>query len=372
MTFSLPQDTARRAETVPSDNASLAEGATKNAGNPGETPFAGERALRALADWFAQEGSDAKAWHVLKELTQRSLDRVTMDPSARCFTTEDLCLWAGVVYAGDSWKDVRKWWDSRHRRARAALKRAGLEHELVLHTEGGGGRGNMALRSWRLGAEIMAEEDDAGADGPQSERNLLTDVDTSSTQTPSDSTVIYRQAEEAPVVLSNFILKRVFASGEIAVGSWRHTLLRANLAGSSLFLGVLFLAVLGLMALETRSITTRDLGMLVLLGVGGFMWWDKWRPLFYAREDRITPLPEEWLPFAARPAQLERKRTAAQTEVLRLTRYVATCPICGSDLSLASGAPEWKRRTFGRCADAPREHVFSFDPVSLSGHRIEQ
>lgn len=132
---------------------------------------------------------------------------------------------------------------------------------------------------------------------------------------------------------------------------------------------IFFISAVSMMVIENHPVATRDLGVLVFVGIGGLMWWQKWRPLVHAREDRITPLPDEWLPIKAAPAQLERKRSDSG-EVLRLVRYVARCPVCGGDMHLASGAPEWPRRTVGRCADAPREHVFSFDPVKLTGHRL--
>ena len=89
-----------------------------------------------------------------------------------------------------------------------------------------------------------------------------------------------------------------------------------------------------------------------------------------AKLDQITALPEDWLKVDELPAQLERKRTE-KGEVLRLLRYTAPCPVCGSDLHLGDGGPDRPGRTVGRCIDAPREHVFSFDPVSHRGKRFD-
>ncbi|MCA9179617.1 MAG: hypothetical protein KDB14_34410 [Planctomycetales bacterium] len=331
----------------------------ENHGKGRKTGFAGEKELRALATWFAQEPSDAKGWRVLNELTLRTLDRIEMDPSARCFTTEDLCDWAVVDCSGDVWRDVKRWWDCRRLKVREAMRIAGSEFEPKLSREGGGGRGNKAVSMWRMepmddkaAAEVSAHEDDVSLAAPAPVGDVL-----------------YRRADYPPVKVSNWLLRRLFRDGQMNIGSSRHNILRLNLLGSTLFLLLFSLAVVVLMFIHNRAVGTRDLGLLGLIAIGGLMWWQKWRPIIYAREDRITPLPEEWLPLKAAPAQLERKRTDGG-EVLRLVRYAATCPICGGDIHLASGAPEWRRRTVGRCADAPREHVFSFDPVLQSGKRL--
>ncbi|WP_234418836.1 hypothetical protein [Parazoarcus communis] len=348
-----------------SDELSVAAEPDGNYGKACDTPFAGERELKVLARWLEQEQSDADGWHILNELTRRSLDRINMSESARCFTTEELCDWAGIAATSNLWKSVKTWWESRRRRVRLAMCRAGVDFEPILDRRGGGGRGNRAVNSLRMVPLI-----EGGAEESLQETNNP-DVDTATGAlvVPIVEEVLYWQPNDLPVKLSNLLLRRLFSAGEMGIGSLRHNLLRFNLLGSSLFMLIFSISAVGMMVIENRPIGTRDLGLLFLVGIGGLMWWQQWRPVLLAREDRITPLPDEWLPIKAAPAQLERKRTDSG-EVLRLVRYVATCPVCGGDMHLARGAPEWPRRTVGRCADAPREHVFSFDPVKLVGHRL--
>lgn len=52
---------------------------------------------------------------------------------------------------------------------------------------------------------------------------------------------------------------------------------------------------------------------------------------------------------------------------IQLVRYTAPCPACGATLHLSKGEPDWPRRLVGRCAESPREHVYSFDRVTRRG-----
>lgn len=56
-----------------------------------------------------------------------------------------------------------------------------------------------------------------------------------------------------------------------------------------------------------------------------------------------------------------------------LRRYVADCPICDAEtVMLARGGVEFPGRIVGRCRNSPREHVFSFDRVTLEGSPLRQ
>ena len=56
-----------------------------------------------------------------------------------------------------------------------------------------------------------------------------------------------------------------------------------------------------------------------------------------------------------------------------IRRYVADCPICDAEtVMLARGGAEFPGRIVGRCRNSPREHVFSFDRVTLEGAPLRQ
>jgi hypothetical protein len=56
--------------------------------------------------------------------------------------------------------------------------------------------------------------------------------------------------------------------------------------------------------------------------------------------------------------------------VLRLAKYMAEFPICGAEVLLDKGEPDFPRRMIGRCQENPREHIFSFDRITKTGMKL--
>lgn len=55
---------------------------------------------------------------------------------------------------------------------------------------------------------------------------------------------------------------------------------------------------------------------------------------------------------------------------VQLTKYSGICPVCSAQVSLGKGEPDFPRRIVGRCKESPREHVYSFDRVTLLGKKL--
>ena len=55
---------------------------------------------------------------------------------------------------------------------------------------------------------------------------------------------------------------------------------------------------------------------------------------------------------------------------VQLVKYVAVCKVCGTQVVLEKGEPNFRRRIVGRCKESPREHVYSFDRVTKKGSRL--
>ena len=53
-------------------------------------------------------------------------------------------------------------------------------------------------------------------------------------------------------------------------------------------------------------------------------------------------------------------------------KYLGECPICGAEVLLDKGEPDFPRRLVGRCQESPREHIFSFDRVTKAGMKLKQ
>jgi hypothetical protein len=103
-------------------------------------------------------------------------------------------------------------------------------------------------------------------------------------------------------------------------------------------------------------------GALVIAGI-----WTRWGRLF---DDRVLLLGSNDLAGATEGVVLDRERANDETFMV-LRRYVAPCPICQTaTVRLARGEPEFRRRIVGRCEESPREHVYSFDRVTLEGEPL--
>lgn len=336
--------------TSQEDGVSLAGAPAGNHDKAGETPFAGISELQALCTWFDENPNDAKAWCVLRALVTESIKAESRSAAVRRFTDEELAAGAGLKEEGFAWKTVEQWWKTREPGIAKALQAAGLEMQPFPDRKSGGGRGNKATTAWCLRPFVTSTEAERKDDGP--------DYDL----------VRYELDDRHPIRLSGPLQRLLFRGGVVAVGSWRYRLIRVRVLAPILVGILLGGATLVGMLYGHGPLTGADAAMVLLLGLLAWSWWDTWKPLKYALWDRISALPSDWL-VGDSPAQLEVARTPSG-KVIRLVRYVAPCPVCGAELQLDDGAPEHPRRMVGRCMDAPREHVFTFDPVTHTGRRM--
>ncbi len=71
--------------------------------------------------------------------------------------------------------------------------------------------------------------------------------------------------------------------------------------------------------------------------------------------------------------ELHYKPDDRRKQRLHILSYVADCPICGADgkgrssIGPVMGGREFHGRIVGRCANAPQEHVWSFDHITRTG-----
>jgi hypothetical protein len=114
------------------------------------------------------------------------------------------------------------------------------------------------------------------------------------------------------------------------------------------------------------------LASVTFVALGVLIWWSltrRWERLF---EDRILLLGMGDVAGDMRGVVLDRVEIDGVRSIV-LRHYVADCPICQTtSITLAKGGPEFPRRIVGRCDNSPREHVFSFDRVTLEGGPLRQ
>lgn len=121
-----------------------------------------------------------------------------------------------------------------------------------------------------------------------------------------------------------------------------------------------------------QPLTGQDL-VLIAIGIG-FPWlaYRYFIGIFQLFEDRIVIAPDwalSWKEFGA-TIEINRAREPGTPTTIHVSRYSATCPVCGWMVKLERGEPTHPKRIVGRCEENPREHVFSFDRSTKQGVRL--
>lgn len=97
----------------------------------------------------------------------------------------------------------------------------------------------------------------------------------------------------------------------------------------------------------------------------------------YAQET-VMPAPEWMQEGAYSDLMLEWRNEhvsrvgprARAKERLVLARYSGQCPRCNGTVRLMDGGKDFPRRVVGRCENAMSEHVYSFDPTTMTGEAL--
>ncbi|WP_156891533.1 hypothetical protein [Nevskia ramosa] len=155
----------------------------------------------------------------------------------------------------------------------------------------------------------------------------------------------------------------IFRDGRLRRGHWRWKLLAARVLISVFGAGAAVVIAL-LIALTTKS---GDISLKLAFEAAIFavFLYFKARAWHQTIEDRLRSAPDELISHG-NPTQLEIVGVGPQAE-WRIVRYTSTCTVCSGEVQIRPGEPDFPRRMVGRCAQSPREHVFSFDRITLIG-----
>ena len=133
------------------------------------------------------------------------------------------------------------------------------------------------------------------------------------------------------------------------------------------FITLSFVYVEFLSLIMPKPITTQSIVIIILMiAIPYWVWFGKLVPFFRLFDDRIRDASDSMLSLEEKEAQLEFYKEG-DIRVIRIVRYSSDCSICGAEVYLDDGSPDFPRRMVGRCAESPREHVFSFDRVTRKG-----
>lgn len=325
-------------------------------------PAGSLQAAQWLRGWLARNADNSKAARLLELLAQRALAAAERGEQPVLIDVGTLAreysLEIEQANEHDPGKWVRsarmaEWWDSRESGRAADARRAGIEAQVTLSRRTGGGKGNQTV--WGFRFEPLAQALPV-ADDPE----------------PRHDGAIHYTAEPARLALP---LRWLSPPGGFAMLSRRGLLLSLLvLANVILDLSIVWLALVVMLV--------PGAGGSASIAIGGFMLalaWGCWRfgtrPWLRLPSDRLVILPMGQLAFTQDFAQLHlvrRRNGATPAGWLSVVRHWAPCPICGSDVDLQEGGKAFPDRVVGRCAAAPHEHVYSFDPVLLRGRMLHQ
>jgi hypothetical protein len=111
-------------------------------------------------------------------------------------------------------------------------------------------------------------------------------------------------------------------------------------------------------------------GSLTFASVIGAYFTLAFRPFWRLPAMRTTLAPEWALSWRQMYGQLRLSHADDQRARFSLVRFYSSCAICRGTLEIRDGGRGWPGRLVGRCSDSPREHVFSFDPVTRTGRLL--
>lgn len=323
--------------------------------------------LQCLLDWQREVPTNLKGHEILRALALETQKVVrTPDQELRRFTAKEIQQ-AYFEFSAKikpletkdpnkwlDWKNtVERYWDARKKQVMDFARARGLSHYPELRRNSTpGGPGNETTY------QIIAL--------PLQDDPSEVIVDDEASQHDQAKSIISYDRTPPGHVRPVWWARVLFTNGEIRIGSWQSWVIGGFVF--LIFIGVIFLAWASYVSLlQPRPLTTAGLGALVTMGVIPLLAWIfVIRPFWRLVDDRIVQAPDMMTAFSELPAQLELFRDG-QIRVARLVRYSALCPVCGATIYLDSGNPDFPRRMVGRCAESPREHIFSFDRVTWRG-----
>lgn len=343
-----------------------------SADNPARTPLIQvdgvlESTLRCFLDWLEQENNDQKNHKILIALAKESLKKVSAPEALRKFDKKDVASAYGLVEGEKDlgswlkWPDVEKYWEARREAYLSFADSRGVDYCPALERKTTTGRNETLY--W-ISIKSISEFKQGGAEGGG--EIAATNAASTFPNSSSKSMLIYQCTQPGDIACAVW-LKPWLNSGKIVLKGWRSWSVVLPLAAIGVtMLGTIWLAF---MQVRPESINSKTVvSSLTLLGIAYFLWTGFIRPMKHLAEDRII-CADGAEAFKEQAGQLELVRSNG-VRTIHLVRYSSTCAVCGATVAVEKGEPDFPRRLVGRCAESPREHVFSFDRVTRRGRLL--
>jgi len=336
-----------------------------NSPKPPETGFDRIEAIQVLRDWLDREGGNQRIPQVLDLLAEHTAKAWANSQASPSVDPDTLRQFHAAVHGGripaapaSKWlssRDVQTWWDARHDSRDQFFRAAGIYAMPTLTLIPGGGRGNPTL--YRLEFIPMASAELAAHGGQPHPVN------------PAQPAVIRYEVQPAKAA---WWLQPIIGDRPFRMRSARGYCL----IGLVLLEGFVLLVGWGLLLLIFRSarpVQISDLGLLLTLLAVTWTWWHFMQPLIRLPVDRVTVANDLLLGWSQMNGQFRLTRDARSKVAggwFQLVRHSGTCLLCAGEVEISGGGQTCPGRLVGRCSDSPIGHVFSFDPLMLSGHLL--
>ena len=342
----------------------------------GNSPKGGETgnpqvcAVRLALAWFEQNGGQQRipmALQHLLEATSVAIERGDPPPEKDSQTLGD--LWRLQKGGGPSAPvaplragEMGRWWSSRKTHLAQFCRDQGSElvPSLVIHA--GGGRHHMTRFAigFEATAPLVTDDTDIEEDLPESA--------TAARHPMRPVAITYRIDPAKPALWMRLLV----GSQPFRINSWRGYVLLGSAVLNMGLIGALgFLVYLDWS--RPRPLSTADLVHLALMVALSIGLWTLSRPVRELPSRRVTLAGVSYLAISQLHGQLRTMHDSDRKmggRVFSVVRHWGVCPLCSADVDLDEGGSAYPDRLVGRCHDAPSEHVFSFDPVTLSGSMI--
>lgn len=317
--------------------------------------------IRWLREWLLKDCVNNRSAQVLSELAEQT-EKCLLRGNPPPFCEMEVLREVIVSQVGGRVSDLQpvakwlprsqleKWWRSREAARTDQLLSKGLTHRPELITQAGGGRGNQNRFCFSF-AEIA---------------DITANIDAPADEASSDS---LRYSEES--LKAVFWLRWLLPGYPVKLSSWRGWVVLGNV-----MFGFLIMVSSSLLTLWSVNhpgpVSGTDISLILLSGIIVLGTYITMRPWLNLPEQRITIASDHLLPSDQLYGQLRliRNKEKKRSGWLSLVRYSSTCTTCAGTVELSDGRADFPGRIIGRCRESPMEHVFSFDPVSLSGYPL--
>jgi hypothetical protein len=317
--------------------------------------------LQLALDWLDREGGgarNARALRDLVEMTLKAVARGEAPPESDTNTLRKLLQQEERPGTADLAKQLRatdpeNWWEARREQLRQVYAKHHCPCLPRLVVKPGGGRSLPSRFSFEF-SQMEESEADAAEDPAENAPD-----------------VVHYQMDPAKPALW---LRLLVGSKPFPVQSWRGYLLLGAAALDMVLIGLIWWVVIASWTVS-RPVTTLDLallGLAVLVTTGLLLFG---QPIWQLPTRRVTIAGASFLAVSELYGQLRTMPVPGRklkSREFAVVRHWGICPTCSAEVDLDWGGKAFPDRLIGRCHDAPLEHVFSFDPVRLTGEFLRR